>query len=293
MFNKTPRAKAELLLFVITFIWGSTFVITKDLLGAISPFLYMFFRFALSAMVLFAVFPSIRKGWTKGTFLRGAGLGLMLFAGFAFQTVGLGSTTASKSAFITGMLVVFTPIWQIILERRAPKLGNIIGVVLVTIGLYLLTSPSGSGFTTGDAMTLVCASLFGVYIVTLDMWGKGHDAAQLTMVQFLVAAVGGLGGSVFLEQSFLESSMRLAGQLVYLVIFATVIALYIQTAYQKDTTPTRSAVIFSMEPVIAAIFAYVVAGERIGSIGILGGGIIVAGLLVSETSDALFNFKKT
>src|SRR3972149_1518306 len=288
MIGRTPRTEAENFLFIITFIWGSTFVVTKDLLHAASPFLYICVRFTVASLLLLAVFPSLRSGWSSATVLRGGALGLMLFAGFALRAGGLQYPSASKSAFITGMLVVFTPVWQVVLERRAPKAGNILGVILVTIGLYLLTSPAGSEFSTGDAMTMICAALFGLYIVSLDMWGKGYDAAKLTMMQFQVSAVGGLMGALLLEKPFLEVSLWSVSQLLYLAIFATVIALYVQTAYQKDTTPTRSAVIFSMEPVIAALFAYVLAGERIGIAGVAGGGVIILGLLISELSDSLF-----
>ncbi|MEK6649333.1 MAG: DMT family transporter [Bacteroidota bacterium] len=284
----TPRARAELVLFCITFIWGSTFVVTKELLSSISPFAYIGLRFSLAAVLFVAIFPRSVSTLTKAAALHGAVLGGLLFAGFVLQTVGLQYTTASKSAFITGMLVVFTLLWQVALERRFPRLGTVLGVGLVTVGLYLLTLPAGSGFNVGDAMTLGCAFLFGLYIVMLDIYGKRSDATHLTILQFLVSAVGGGLAAMFLEDVVVEWSAPMALRLAYLAVFATVIALYLQTKYQKDTTPARSAVIFSLEPVVAAVLAYVVAGERIGVVGAIGGGLIVAGLLLSELSDQLF-----
>jgi drug/metabolite transporter (DMT)-like permease len=284
----TRRARAELVLFCITFIWGSTFVVTKELLSSVSPFAYIGLRFGLASVLFVAIFPRSLSTITRQGALHGAILGSLLFAGFALQTIGLQFTSASKSAFITGMLVVFTPLWQVALERRFPKVGTVLGVGLVTVGLYLLTSPVGSGFNIGDALTLACAFLFGLYIVILDIYSRMSEATHLTLLQFLVSAVGaGIAGAL-LEDMVVDISGPMALRLAYLAVFATVIALYLQTKYQKDTTPARSAVIFSMEPVIAAVLAYVIAGENIGVLGAVGGGLIVAGLLLSELSDLLF-----
>jgi drug/metabolite transporter (DMT)-like permease len=282
----TLRTRAELYLFFITFIWGSTFVTTKYLLDGISPFLYIALRFGLASLLLLLVFSRQFRGFHPRAVKNGTILGLILAVGFALQTVGLQYTTASKSAFITGMLVVFTPICQFIIERRPPKLGNIIGVGLVMIGLYFLTSPEGSEFNVGDGLTLLCALLFAIYIVYLDIFGKLDEPAQLTLMQFVAATLFGMVASLLFEQSYFEPNLEFLAAIGYLAIFATVIAIYIQTRYQKDTTPTRSAIIFSLEPVFAAIFAYVLLGEILGTVGLLGGGLIVAGLLVSELSPA-------
>ncbi len=281
-----PRTKAEFFLFSITFIWGSTFVISKYLLGYFTPLVYIGIRFSIAALLFSLIFFRQIKTLSKGAAIKGGILGALLFTGFAAQTIGLQYTSASKSAFITGMLVVFTPICQLIIERRPPKVGNIIGVVLVIIGLYLLTSPAGSEFNVGDALSLLCALMFGLYIVYLDVFSKDHDTAQLTFMQFVATAVLGFAGAGLFERVAVQVGTEPLLALAYLIVFATVIALYIQTRYQKDTTPTRSAIIFSIEPVIAAGFAYVALGEIIGILGVIGGGFIVAGLLVSELSPA-------
>ncbi|MCU0452323.1 MAG: DMT family transporter [Bacteroidetes bacterium] len=286
-----PRPKAELILLSITFIWGSTFIVTKDLLSSVSPFAYIGLRFALATLLFGLVRPSSVRGWDRASIRDGVVLGSLLFAGFGLQTVGLQTTTASKSAFITGMMVVFTPLWQVTIERRWPKLGTWIGVALVSVGLYYLTSPAGSGFVLGDLLTLGCALLFGLYIVLVDVFSKRTDVAHLTMAQFVVAAFGGGIAALTSEQVVLRWSGAMALEIVYLAIFATVIALWLQTTYQRFTTPARSAVIFSLEPVIAAVLAYLVVGERLGALGVLGGGLILVGLLVSELSDVVFRPK--
>jgi drug/metabolite transporter (DMT)-like permease len=280
----STRGQAELFLLSVTLIWGTTFVATKLILSHISPFLYVVIRFSL-ASIIFAVltWKNVRVT-TVGAAQKGFFLGVLLFTGFALQTIGLEYTTASKSAFVTGMLVVFTPLCQILIEKRAPKLGNIVGVILVTAGLFFLTSPKGSEFNFGDALTLGCALCFALYIVCLDIFTKEHDAAQLTLIQFATAAVGGGLMAGTFEHTWIELHPTLIWWVLYLTVAATVVAIYVQTKYQKETTPTRAAVIFSVEPVIAAVFAYFVLGEVLGVLGILGGGLIVAGVLVSELS---------
>ena len=284
--------RAELYLLSITLIWGSTFVITKDALRDVSPFLYITLRFSAAAIIFALLQPQVLKTG-KQTLLKGGFLGFLLFVGFTLQTIGLQYTSASKSAFITGMLVVLTPVCQIIIERKAPKFGNLVGVALVTVGLYLLTSPEGSEMNVGDWLTLGCALCWALYIVYLDMYGSEHDPGRLTFAQFLVSSVGGAIGAVLFEEITWNPSVELYSAIAYLAIFATVIALYVQTRYQKETTPTRAAIIFSVEPIFAAIVAYFALGEMIGTVGVVGGGIIVVGLLVSELSDVIFVRKKS
>jgi len=282
----TSRTKAELFLLSVTLIWGSTFALSKYLLDMISPLFYIGVRFSL-ALVIFTLFAYRRViATTKDAFIKGGILGLLLFSGFAAQTIGLQYTGATKSAFITGMMVVFTPICQIIIERKAPKVGNILGILLVTIGLYLLTSPAGSEFNLGDGLNLFCAVTFALYIVYLDVFSKGQDPVHLTLAQFVVCAVLGFAAAFLFEPVRFHPTTAAYGALLYLTIFATVIALFIQTRFQKDTTPTRSAVIFSIEPVLAAGIAYVVLGEVLGVPGMFGGALIVAGVLVSELSPS-------
>lgn len=281
------RTRAELYLLSITLIWGSTFVITKGALKDVSPFLYTTIRFTAAAFLLGMLTVRTVTKTTRRSFVKGGILGVLLFVGFILQTIGLQYTSASKSAFITGMLVVLTPICQIVIERRPPQLGNLIGIVLVTVGLYLLTSPEGSEFNIGDLLTLGCALCFALYIVYLDIFSQVDDPILLTFHQSLVSGLLALVGVFVYEEVVWNPTPPLLGALAYLTVFATLIALFVQVKYQKDTTPTRAAVIFSVEPVFAAIFAYFFAGEVMGAIGVLGGGLIVAGMLVSELSDVI------
>lgn len=281
----TPKAKAETLLLATTLIWGNTFVAMKVILQDTSPLMNVSTRFAAAALIYVLIFRKSLFPISRSAILKGSILGLFLFLGFISQNVGLKYTTASKSAFITGMTVLFVPLLQIIVERRAPKLGNILGVLFVMAGLWFLTSPSGSEFNVGDALTVVCAVVFAVYIVYLDVISHEMTTAQLSFLQMASCAVFAWGILLAIEQPTFRMSGSSFIALAYLTLLATVVTTYVQTRFQKDTTPTRAAIIFSVEPVVAAISAYFMLNEQLGVLGILGGGLIVAGILVSELSD--------
>jgi len=173
------RTKAELFLFSCTVIWGGTFVIVKSGLEDSSPLQFVAIRFTIAAILFFPFVAKSLRSISRKAWEGGIVIGSLLFLGFVSQTIGLTYTTASKSGFITGLLVVFTPIFQVVIERRAPKIGNVIGVILVTVGLYLLTSPEGSEFNIGDLLTLFCAAVFGLYIVYLDSGSDGLEEGSL------------------------------------------------------------------------------------------------------------------
>jgi drug/metabolite transporter (DMT)-like permease len=282
----TRRGRAELFLFGTTFIWGGTFVAVKMGLGDISPILFVALRFTLAAALLFLV--GIRRilQSDRAVFWKGHLLGLLLFLGFTLQTIGLNDTTASKSAFITGLMVIFTPFFQFAIEKRPPRFGNILGIVIVTAGLWLLTSPFGAGFTFGDFLTLLCAAVFGLYIVMLDLASKKADALPLTFFQMIIPAALGWAAAPWFETLVWYPTSTAIATLLFCALLGNVVCGYIQARYQRDTTPTRTAIIFTIEPLWASILGYVMLREVIGYWGVAGGALIVAGILISELSDS-------
>jgi drug/metabolite transporter (DMT)-like permease len=280
----TVRTRAELLLFGTTFIWGSTFVVVKAGSEFISPSLFIALRFGIGALIFAFLLRDQFKNIRRSTLFKGVILGSMLGVGIVLQNYGIYETTASKAAFITGLMVIFTPIAQLLLERRAPKTGNIIGIVVVIIGLYLLTSPTGSGINFGDGLVLVSAAVFGIYIVYLDIFTKEENVLHLAFIQVTVTSLTACVTIPF-EEIILIPNNQVIISLVYMGIMATVVTTYIQTRYQKDTTPTRAVIIFTVEPVITAVLAYYILSELLGIVGIIGALTIIIGILVSEFSD--------
>lgn len=281
------KTRAEFALLAMTFVWGGTFPIVKIGMNYISPVLLIAIRFTVATVVLLLFFHRRIFPIPRASIVKGAVLSLFLFIGFVAQNIGLTVTTASKSAFITGMMVIFVPLLQFVIERRLPKIGNIAGVVIVAAGLWFLTSPVGAGLNAGDALTLVCSVLFAVYIVYLDVISKEMTPMQLVFLQMFCTAVFALIATLGFETPVFHWSGEGMAALFYLTFLATLLTTYGQTRFQKDTTPTRAVVIFSIEPVVASIMAALILGEQIGALGMLGGALIISGVLVSELSEAI------
>lgn len=284
-------------LLLTTLLWGVTFVVIKIALTDVSPLLFVSLRFSLAVIVMLPFVISIIKKTPAPAIIAGVILGLLNFAGFATQTVGLNFTNATKSGFITGTFVIFTPIFQFILEKRLPKKQNVFGILLVLLGLVFLSSKGtsfldifleiGENFNIGDFFTLFCAIAFALYIVYLDIVSHKYDYKMLVFVQIVVTGLLGwffvfvLSATGF-EKINLSFNGMVLFTVIYTAIFATIIATVLQTKYQKIVTPTKAAIIFSFEPIFASLFAFLIIGEKISGFGFVGCIFIFTGLLVSE-----------
>lgn len=284
---RKKRRQAESYLVLATLIWGGTFVVIKGALNDASPLLFVGVRFLIATLVLTPFMVPRFRGISGSTLGAGVILGSIMFLGFSTQTLGLQYTTASKSGFITGLAVVFTPLLQMAIERRMPRPGNVIGVVLVVVGLYFLTAPQGAEFNIGDALTLACAFFFAMYIVYIDIFSKKHPIIPLVYLQICTVMVLSFLFALSFETIQFNVSGNLIFALAYTALLATVLNTYLHTEYQRFSTPTRAAIIFTLEPVFSAILAYIVLQEVLGVQGIIGGALIVSGLIVSELSDVL------
>lgn len=276
-----------------TVIWGGTFVILKDGLNNISPILFVALRFSLSALIFLPGF-FLAYGKIHYRSLRAGGfLGILMFAGFALQTSGLEETSASRSAFITQMLVVFTPMFQFFFLRKSFEGGSIVGVIIVVLGLFLLTSPDASMLNRGDWATFLSALAFAAYIVALDYYTRHYDLSVLMFMQTLATAVLSWITSLLFEKIRLSYQPELILSLLYLSPVATNIIIYIQNRYQKETTPTRAALIFTMEPVWASLFAIVFLREFMNLRELTGAGLMVSGLIYSTLHSKIFRKYKS
>lgn len=294
------RYVGEAALFAITIFWGVTFAIIKLALADISPMFFISIRFSFASILLLPFLGKPLINASSKVIKAGLFLGLLYFIGFATQTVGLNYTSATKSGFITGTFVIFIPILQMIIERKPPSRGNIIGIILVVIGLILLSSKGitvldiiselGSNFNFGDFLTLICAIFYALYVVYIDIITKKHDYKPLIILQVLFT---GLAGFIFtflfdvtnIEMLRYNFNHTVILVIIYTAVFSSVLATAIQTKYQKTVTPTKAGIIFSLEPIFAALFAFLIINERISSFGIIGCIFIFTGVLVSELLD--------
>jgi len=288
---------AESALFLNTVIWGGTFVLIKSALTDSSPMLFVTVRFAIATAVLLPLMYKSLLNVSKRQIIQGITLGFLLYLGFILQTVGLTTTTATKSAFITGTFVLFTPILEMIMERRKPTTANVISIFLVVTGLTFLSSGGetvydvfneiGSDFSTGDFLTLICAFTFALYIVYLDKISSENDHRFLTLTQVGTTFVlAGISTLVFPAAGGEEIRLNLTNNLVFVLLYtsllATVLNLFLTTKYQPVVTPTKAGLIFSMEPIFAAVFAFMILNERPTMFVLTGALLIFSGVIISE-----------
>ncbi|MEK3990922.1 DMT family transporter [Robertmurraya sp. FSL R5-0851] len=283
---------ADISLLLVALVWGSTFVLVQNAIASLPPNAFNSIRFFIAALIL--------GGWlliferkqlvqlNRSILTSGILLGGWLFAGYAFQTVGLLYTSSSKAGFITGLSVVLVPLFSLFLLKQRPTRNALIGVGIATIGLYLLTLTDITALNRGDAFVLACAIGFAMHIIFTGRYSEKFPTLLLTVIQiFTVSVLSGLL-ALFTEDYSLAFRLDILGQQDVLIallitsIFATAIAFFAQTSFQKYTTPTRVALIFAMEPVFAAITAYVWADERLTSHALLGCLCIFAGMIFAE-----------
>ncbi|HED07646.1 MAG TPA: DMT family transporter [Ignavibacteria bacterium] len=291
------RYSGEGALLLTTLLWSATFVIIKESLVSVSPVVFVSLRFAIASLILSPFIIKAFKKIDRELLMTGLFLSLFFFAGFATQTIGLKYTTATKSGFITGTFILFTPLFQYLIEKKLPKKENIYGIILIVTGLLFLSSKGntffniftelGGGFNIGDFLTLLSAISFALYLVYLDVVTKKYDYMPLVYMQILFTAVLGIVCAIFLsiigfEQIKLSFNNQLLFAFFYTSIFATIITTYLQTRYQKTVTPTKAGIIFSFEPLLAALFAFFILDERISSFGYIGGAFIFSGLIITE-----------
>ncbi len=295
--EKPGRVRAEFFLLLTALIWGGTFSLIKAALDDVSAMVFVSLRFGLASIILFFVFRSSLKGVGKQNIKDGAVLGFLLFAGFITQTLGLKETTATKSAFITGTFVVLTPIFQVLIEKRIPSLINIVGIIIVFTGIAFLSSKGdsafdifnelGSNFTFGDFLTFLCAVFYALYIVYLDIISSRNDYKFLTFFQIFVTLILSVISIPLLhithvEYAYINPSELVIFAILYTALFATIITTMLQTKYQRGVTPTKAGIIFSFEPIFAALFAYIFLSEIPGFAGIIGAVLIFTGIIITE-----------
>ncbi len=277
-------------------VWGSSFAVLRGLMGgaAATPLALVAVRMALATGLLAVFMAAFRRAdlrALRGTLLRdGLFCGALLGVGFLLQTEGLQRTTASRSGFLTGMLVVLTPLLEFAFFRKRPALPALVGVLLAFGGLTLLSAPwssAGAATLLGDWLTVGCALVFAGHIVALGRVAPRHPVLPMLLLQLAATgALAGLAGPLVEAQHF-SNAPRLWMAMLYLALFATLLAFGIQTWAQKIISPVRVALISSLEPVFAAIWAAILLGERLTTHELAGGALIVLGVVVGEAGTAL------
>lgn len=286
--------KADLSILSITIVWGSSFILMKNLLDYTPVFAYLSLRFLVASVILCILFYKRLKGINKEVLKWGSLVGLTVFGGMALQVAGLQYTTASNSGFITGLNVVLVPLLSAIFLKKKPSIYAVTGVILAAAGLFFLTGGFSFQFNKGDFLTLLCAFCFAFQIIVIDKATTKHDPVLIAVIQVGSAALlftiiwGIQGFSLPVVNSTLVRTVLWTGAL------GTAFAYGVQTVAQKYTTPTRTALIVTCEPVFGAIFAWIIpnsAGvtEKPTFYTIIGCVMVLTGMFLSEVPDIKMN----
>jgi drug/metabolite transporter (DMT)-like permease len=278
---------ATLALLAITASWGSTFFLIHDLLDRMPVLDFLAVRFSIAAVAILLLSPRAVGRLSRDRFRHAVVLGLLYGGGQILQTTGLAHTAASVSGFITGMYVVFTPVLAALLLRSRIGALTWAAVLLAITGLGVLTLGDASsgdvlgGLGYGEALTLVSAMIYALHIVGLGAWSNARDALGMSIVQCLVIAVictaAAAPGGIELPQTGGDWA-----SVVYMALVAGAAALLAQTWAQAHLPPTRTAIIMSMEPVFAAVFAVLLGGESATGRMLGGGALVLTAMLIVE-----------
>lgn len=265
----------------VTVLWGWSFVAIHESVTTLSASAFNAWRFLVGAAVMLVLLARRIQHIKLADLKHGAIAGVVLFLAYTLQTSGLVLTSASNSSFITGLAVVFTPLFAKVFLNAPPTKQQMSGALLATIGLGLLTIRDFSVHS-GDALSLGCAIFFALHIIILSRISKNGDVEVLAFIQVLVVALLSLLWSSSSGEMSLPSTSQAISTILILGIGGTAIACFVQTKAQVLTAPTKIALILVLEPVFGGMFGYFLAGDRLTALNILGASLIVLAMLVTE-----------
>lgn len=280
-------AKANLILLLTAAIWGLAFVAQRVGMEYVGPFTFNGVRFllgSLSLLPLIFFFSSKNKFLSQrleSAFLPGLLAGTVLFIASSFQQIGIVTTTAGKTAFITALYVVLVPVIGFMIGHKIGK-GTWAGCILAVVGLYLLCIQESLSIQSGDLLVLMGALFWSVHIIVIGYFSLRVDVLKLSFVQFLTCSVLSTITAVFFEQIVWSEIVAAAVPILYGGIFSVGIAYTLQAVGQKYSPPAHTAIILSMEAVFAVIGGFLLIGEMLAGREMLGCALMLSGMLVSQ-----------
>lgn len=300
--------RAALGLLAATVLWGCGFTWAKAAGDAVhrvvglppgsafGPIFVLGWRFSLAALALLLLIPRARRGWTLRGAGRIAGAGLVLAVGLVLQHLGLDLTSEAVSAFLTSLTILFVPLVLTLVVRKPPAPVMWVGVVLATLGVWLMTGAAPTGFGLGEVLGLACALAFTLYILAVNAVAKSEDPWRMTAGQFLLVGIICFAACAFVPGRHIlrpgaawavfTSGRDVWLNILLLTAFPTVGAFTLLNLYQPKLDPTRAALIYLFEPVVAAAYAWAFAGRGLSPLAAVGAGLILAANVVVEVLSA-------
>jgi len=289
--------QANLMMLLAASIWGFAFVAQRVGMETMGPHWFNSLRFfigvvALTPVVIWMDRTQAKssnegpKSSTKSLLMGGAVAGLLLFIGATFQQVGLQYTTAGKAGFITGMYIFFVPLIGLFFRMKT-GLGTWLGAAIALWGLYLLSINEDFTLSKGDTLQLICAVAFAGHVLMIGYLASRMDTVKLSLVQFFVAGLLAMILALYFEQLTWGMIKSTAVPLLFAGVMSTGIAYTLQTIAQQHAHPSHAAIILSSEGVFAVIGGFLLLNEVLPAQGLLGCGLILVGMLMSQLMPRL------
>jgi len=280
VFIRGPSFLPDLSLILVTAIWGSTFLIVQNSLGQLSPLAFLACRFTVASFILLLL---NRRHLTRAAIFPGIVTGIFLFGGYAFQTVGLQFTTASKSAFLTSLSVPMVPFAAALVYRKAPRSFEILGLVFATLGMLLLTVPGSVGeIGQGDLLSVLCAISFTAQVVAVSHYAGRGNFETFVATQMVTVAALSLATCRWAEPFVFHPGPSAWAAVLITGILATALAFSVQAWAQQYTSVNRAAIIYALEPVFAWLTSYIFVGELVSVRSAAGAALILFGIIIVE-----------
>ncbi|PZT56610.1 DMT family transporter [Paenibacillus silvae] len=284
--------RADMQMLLATVIWGSSYLFMKSGLASIQELNLIALRFGLAFIAAALFFHRRLRKVDRGTLVAGAILGTALFAAFVFITYGVQRTTASQAGFLISLAVIFVPVLTTILRRRMPDKRLLVSILVAVTGLALLTLQHELSLHIGDVLCIVAALIYAIYIMLVGKFTPKHDPLTLGTVQLGVAALWGTAATFMFESPRLPDNPQSWAAILGLGILCSGLGYILQTLAQRHASPTKTSLIFSLEPLFAAAFAFTFQGEMLTLQGYIGAAFMLAGVLITEIRLSQLVFRR-
>jgi drug/metabolite transporter (DMT)-like permease len=278
------RARAaELALVGIAAVWGLTFVMVQDAIAVIPVTAFLAYRFLAAALLVALIFRRRLARLSRAGWIAGLLMGAALTSGYIFQTFGLDRTTASNAGFITGLMVVLTPLLAALFLRQRPGRAGWFAAAVSAVGLALLSGVGSDELRpAGDGLVLLGAVSFAAHILVTDRGVSRHDIGALLAVQLGFCGLFCLGLALALGEVEAPHGLTVWSALLVTALVASALGFFVQSYAQQHASPARTALILASEPAFAGLFGWLLAGDRLSALGWAGAALIVTAIVAVD-----------
>jgi drug/metabolite transporter (DMT)-like permease len=293
--QRSHSLRHDALLVLITLIWGGTFLIVKNTVRLSGPFTYLALSYSIGSLTLALIFHRRLRRISRTELLSGLVLGMIWFTGYALQTIGLQYITVSKAGFITGLYVPLVPVFSFLLLRQRPTQGAIVGIALSFTGLFLLSfnDKFNLAFGLGEMLILGAAIAFALHIVNVSKFAPHADATNLAIVQLTLASLLSFIAIPIARESFIMPPLVVWGSVLFMGVVDVAFTLSMMIWVQQIVSGTRAALIYALEPMWAALFGFMLAGDKLSLLAWIGCGFILSGMIFGRMGKIHLSLRKS